>query len=70
MRLAVGQVDIDGEAGCEYQTAATGGRAGDLQGAGVGRGGGPGIGGLAAGGDGVVGGTAGRAADDVIALAP
>ena len=67
--LAVGQVDVDGEAGGGVPDGGDPvGRAGDLQGAGVGGGGRPGVGRLSAGGDGVVGREAGRAGDDVVAL--
>ena len=69
VRLAVGEVDVDGEAGGGVPDGGDAvGRAGDLQGAGVGGGGRPGVGRLAAGRDGVVGREAGRAADDVVAL--
>ena len=69
VRLAVGEVDVDGEAGGGVPDGGDAvRRAGDLQGAGVGGGRGPGVGRLAAGRDGGVGREAGRAADDVVAL--
>src|SRR5262249_38274454 len=71
VRLAVGEVDVDGEGAGAVPgggDAVGGADAGLLQRADVGGAGGPGVGALAGGHDGDVGGVAGQVVDDVVAV--